>query len=321
VADVPHAKPFDKVIYIIDLSYMIMNISFRQLQAFRAVAELSSFSAAASRLHLSQPALSATIQKLEDALKVRVFDRTTRQVALTPEGEELLRLSSRLLDDFEAVTGDFDDYLARRRGRIVVAALPSLAAVTLPRALATLKTRHPGIDVIIRDTLHNEIQDLVETGAADFGLTVAPAAGRVLEFQPLIVDRFVMVCRRDHELAGNSVVTWAQMVRHPIITMAKISSVQQHIDAACAQAGIKLENRFDAAHLATVGALVKAGLGVAALPSLTTPLLRFADLAEVPLRSPQVKRTMGILRRAGRSASVAAQALLELLASQREMRT
>src|SRR3546814_18976023 len=104
---------------------MTMNLTLRQLQAFRAVADLGSFSEAAERLHLSQPALSATIRKLEEMLNVRLFDRTTRQIALTPEGAELRRLANRLIDDFEAVSGDRQDYLARRRGRGVVAGLPS----------------------------------------------------------------------------------------------------------------------------------------------------------------------------------------------------
>src|SRR3546814_19898677 len=93
---------------------MAMNLTLRQLQAFRAVADLGSFSEAAERLHLSQPALSATIRKLEEMLNVRLFDRTTRQIALTPEGEELRRLANRLIDEFEAVSGDLQDYLARR---------------------------------------------------------------------------------------------------------------------------------------------------------------------------------------------------------------
>lgn len=290
-----------------------MNVSIRQLQAFRAVAELGSFGEAAARLHASQPAVSAAIRKLEFVLNVRVFDRTTRRVLLTPEGHELLRLSTRLIEEFEAVTGDLHDYLARRRGRIVVAALPSLAALTLPPALARLKTQHPGIDVAIRDTLHDEIQDLVDSGAADFGLTVAPPPERGLSFEPLLVDRFVMVCRPDHPLADKRSVSWARMIRFPLITMARTSSVRQHIDAACAQAGITSRSAYDVAHLAIVGALVREGLGVAALPSSTTPLLRFADLVEVPIHAPRVERTMGIVRRTGRSSSVAAQALIALL--------
>ncbi len=290
-----------------------MNLTIRQLQAFRAVAELGSFGEAAERLHVSQPALSASIRKLEFVLNVRLFDRTTRRIALTPEGDELLRLSARLVEEFDAVTGDLHDYLARRRGRIVVAALPSLAALTLPPALARLKALHPGIEVVIRDTLHGEIEDLVDSGAADFGLTVSPSSGRGFAFEPLLVDRFVMVCRADHPLANRRSVTWARMLRYPVVSMSRTSSVRQHIDAACAQAGIAAQGGFDAAHLATVGALVREGLGVAALPSSTTPLLRFAELDEVPLTAPRIERTMGIVRRAGRSSSVAAQALIELL--------
>lgn len=293
-----------------------MHVSIRQMQLFRTVAEAGSFSEAALRLHLSQPALSASIRKLEETLEVRLFDRTTRRIALTPEGQELLRLSARLIDEFEAVTGDLRDYLARRRGRVVVAALPSLAAITLPPALARLKAMHPGIEVTLRDTLNDEIQELVQSGAADFGLTVAPQAGRGLAFRPLIVDRFVMLCPREHELADRRQVSWTQVVRYPIVGMARTSSVRQHIDAACAQAGIVLRNEYDAEHLATVGALVREGLGVAALPSLTTPLLRFADLAEVPIVRPRVERTMGIVTRAGRSLSVAASALVEVLSEE-----
>lgn len=286
------------------------------MQVFRTAAEAGSFSEAAGRLHLSQPALSAAIRKLEETLGARLFDRTTRRVMLTAEGQELLRLSARLLDEFAAVTGDLRDYLGRRRGRVVVAALPSLAAITLPPALARLKAAHPGIDVAIRDTLHDEIQEMVRSGAADFGLTVAPAPGGELAFRPLIVDRFVLVCLPGHELAAMRRVSWAQVVRYPIIGMAKTSSVRQLIDAACAQAGIELRNEYDAGHLATVGALVREGLGVAALPSLTTPLLRFAGLTEVPIVRPRVERTMGIVSRSGRSPSIAASALAELLIEQ-----
>ncbi len=290
-----------------------MRIGLRQLQIFRGVAETGSFSEAATNLHLSQPAVSDAIRKLEETLEVRLFDRSTRRIFLTPEGRELLRLSSRLLDEFAVITEDFRDYLARRRGRIVVAALPSLSAVTLPPALAELKSRHPGIDLTLRDTLHDEIEELVASGGADFGMTVAPRPGRGLDFRPLIVDRFVLVCPPGHELAGRRQVTWKQVVRYPMVGMAHNSSVRQHIDAACAQAGITLRNEYDPGHLATVGALVREGLGIAALPSLTTPLLRFADLVEVPISRPRVERTMGIVTRAGRSLSVAAATLVDQL--------
>ncbi|MGQ9368650.1 LysR family transcriptional regulator [Azospirillum sp. ST 5-10] len=290
-----------------------MNVTLRQLQCFRQVAEHASFSKAAERIGLSQPALSATIRKLEDAVGVRVFDRTTRQVVLTPEGEELLRLATRMVDEFESVSGDLQDYLARRRGRVVVAALPTAAAVILPPVLARYRRDHPGIDVRLDDALHDRILEAVRSGSADFGVTVAPADGDEFRFQPLLADRFVLVCRPEHPLAARGAVTWAELADQPMIAMSRTTSVRQLIDTACARAGVGLPSLYEASHLATIAGLVEAGIGIAALPSLALPLLRFAELTAVPIEEPVVERSIGIVRRPARSPSVAARGLLDLL--------
>ena len=294
---------------------MLMNVTLRQLQCFRQVAELGSFSKAAERIGLSQPALSAAVRKLEEAVGVRVFDRTTRQVVLTPEGEELLRLATRMVEEFETVSGDLQDYLARRRGRVVVAALPTAAAVILPPVLARYRAAHPGIDVRLDDTLHDTILEAVRSGAADFGITVAPGEQAEFRFDRLLTDRFVLVCPPTHPLAGRAAVTWAELAGQPMIAMSRTTSVRQLVDTATAQSGVGLHPLYEASHLATIGGLVEAGIGVAALPSLALPLLRFAGLAAVPIEGPVVERSIGIVRRAARTPSVAARGLLDLLAA------
>lgn len=292
---------------------MLMNVTLRQLQAFRQVAEQASFSKAAERIGLSQPALSATIRKLEETLGVRVFDRTTRQVVLTAEGEELLKLATRMVDEFEAVAGDLQDYLARRRGRVVVAALPTAAAVVLPPVIARFRAANPGIDIRMHDGLHDAILEQVRSGAADFGITVEPRDREEFRFEPLLADRFVLVCRPEHPLAGRTGVTWAEMAAYPTVAMSRTTSVRQLMDLACAQAGVAIQPLYEASHLATIGGLVGAGSGVAALPSLALPLLSFAGLASVPLEAPVMERGIGIVLRAGRTASVAARGLLDML--------
>jgi LysR family carnitine catabolism transcriptional activator len=289
---------------------MLMKIGLRSLQAFRRVAELRSFSLAAERMRVSQPALSATIRKLEEILGVKVFDRTTRQVLLTPDGRELLRLATRMIDEYESVFGDFQDYLAQRRGRVVIAALPSVAAVLLPPVLRRFRAGHEAVDIRIRDTLHDAVLDEVLSGAADFGLTVAPSGHAELAFERLFADSFVLVCPRDHKLAGRASASWREIARHPIIAPSPTSSVRQAIAAACAKAGIDLHVAYEAEHLSTMGGLLAAGLGVTALPSLSLPLLGANDFAVVPIAKPSVERTIGIVRRAGRTPSVAAAALL-----------
>jgi LysR family carnitine catabolism transcriptional activator len=289
---------------------MLMKIGLRSLQAFRRVAELRSFSLAAERMRVSQPALSATIRKLEGILGVKVFDRTTRQVLLTPDGRELLRLATRMIDEYESVFGDFQDYLAQRRGRVVIAALPSVAAVLLPPVLRRFRAGHEAVDIRIRDTLHDAVVDEVLSGAADFGLTVAPSGRAELAFERLFADSFVLVCPRDHKLAAQASASWREIARHPLIAPSPTSSVRQAIAAACAKAGIDLHVAYEAEHLSTMGGLLAVGLGVTALPSLSLPLLGANDFAVVPIGKPPVERTIGIVRRAGRTPSVAAAALL-----------
>src|SRR5258707_4649003 len=105
-----------------------MNINLHQLRIFVAVARLGNFTRAAERLHLSQPSLSLHIRQLEADLGVRLFDRSTRSVALTSAGADFLPGAERLLEDFEATVGAVADLAARRRGRVAVAVLPSVAA-------------------------------------------------------------------------------------------------------------------------------------------------------------------------------------------------
>jgi LysR family carnitine catabolism transcriptional activator len=289
---------------------MLMKIGLRGLQAFRCVAELRSFSLAAARMRVSQPALSASIRKLEEVLGVKVFDRTTRQVLLTPDGRELLRLATRMIDEYENVFGDFQDYLAQRRGRVVIAALPSVAAVLLPPVLRRFRVGHEAVDIRIHDALHDAVLDEVLSGAADFGLTVAPSRGGELAFERLFTDSFVLVCPRDHKLAARPSTSWREIARHPIIAPSPTSSVRQAITAASAKAGVELRVGYEAEHLSTMGGLLAAGLGVTALPSLSLPLLGANDFAVVPIAKPAVERTIGIVRRTGRTPSIAAAALL-----------
>src|SRR3977135_3056043 len=120
-----------------------MNINLHQLRIFVAVARLGNFTRAAERLHLSQPSLSLHIGQLEQELGVRLLSRSRRWWSLTKGGGDFLPPAERLLDDFQSAIASVADLAARRRGRVAVAVLPSVAAELLPRALAPLPAAHP----------------------------------------------------------------------------------------------------------------------------------------------------------------------------------
>ena len=112
---------------------MLINLSIKQLRAFTMLAECRNFTLAAKRSHLSQPAFSALIQRLETEVGARLFERSTRHVHLSPEGELFLQSALHLIDEFEWHFHDLNDYVARKKGRVRIAALPSIAAEWLPR--------------------------------------------------------------------------------------------------------------------------------------------------------------------------------------------
>ncbi len=292
-----------------------MNLSSRQLRAFVALADEKHFTRAAQRCHLTQPAFSALIRSLEDSAGLRLFDRNTRHVELTAEGKVLDASARRLLADMDLAMGDLRDLAARRRGRVTLAALPSLAAGWLPDLLARFRHEHPGIVLDLRDALLDPCLDMVQSGVVDFAVASRRPDMTDLDSEFLHADRYFLVCRADHPLAAQPRVRLRDILRHPVIQLARGSSVRKHLDEALgAEAPPPV---FEVEHLATVTGLVRAGLGVSVVPAMTLFHFRSDDLRVVPLAGRALTRPLYLVRRKGRGLSVAAQALAELLIAHR----
>src|ERR1700721_3666957 len=129
-----------------------MNITLRQIQCFLQGATPGSFTRAAEKMHTMQPALSQQIRDLETELGIRLFDRTTRRVELTEGGAEFRNIAAKVLDDLESAARNAHDLAERKRGRVVIAAPPLLAAAIVPRVIADFRSRYPGIEVRLVDT-------------------------------------------------------------------------------------------------------------------------------------------------------------------------
>jgi DNA-binding transcriptional LysR family regulator len=232
-----------------------------------AVARLGNFTRAAERLNLSQPSLSLHIRQLEQDLGVRLLDRSTRSVALTRAGEDFLPTAERLLDDFQSAVASVADLAARRRGRVAVAVLPSVAAELLPRAIALLRARHPDVGVALRDDVAEHIPARVRNGEVDFGLGAIDTIDADLAGVPLLADELIAVVPRPHPLTRLAKVTWRALAGYPFVAMSRDSSVRRLTDMAFARSGLPLEPAFEAKYMSTAIGIVANGLGVGALPS------------------------------------------------------
>lgn len=290
-----------------------MNFDLGDLRAFIAVAELASFRAAAETIHLSQPALSRRIDKLEDALGVRLFDRDTRNVELTAVGRDFARKARSLLDDLDEILLGVRDVAANRSGQVTLACIPSTVHYFLPAVLSEYHKRFPRIRVRIIDESANEVLSAVAHGEAELGLDMTGSDEPTLEFEPLLTEAFVAACHRDHPLARQSTVTWAELSRYDFMTVDKASGNRLVMDLALASRRDRPPACFEARHVSTLVAFVEAGLGVAAVPRLSMPRTGHAALVSVPIVEPEVTRTLGLIKRRGRSLSPAAEHLYDML--------
>jgi DNA-binding transcriptional LysR family regulator len=288
---------------------MALNFDLNDLLAFRAVAELQNFRKAAESINLSQPAFSRRIEKLEDALGVRLLDRTTRSVTLTAVGRDFTRKVNDLLDDLDATLLGIRGVSATRMGEVSIACVPSAVYYFLSQVIRRYHEVYPKIRVRVLDANANEVLEAVSRGQADFGLNFIGSQEPDIDFQPLLDERFVAACRRDHPLAGARSVTWGDLTRYDFISISQSSGNRVLLDQALASLRERPRSIYEAQHVTTALGLVEAGLGVAVVPAMAMPAADHPLLVSVELTDPVVRRTMGVIRRRGRSLSPAAQQL------------
>jgi len=282
------------------------------MEAFRAVATTLNFSEAARLVHLSQPALSAAIRKLENQLDASLFDRSTRHVTLTPVGHELLSAVDSVFGNVEAAMGSVADFVAGKRGRLSVAATPSLAAAFLPEVVAAFEARHPGISLHLHDVLSDQAIAMVRDGRADLALAPESPADDMLAQHPLFEDTLMLLCRSDHPLAAARSTTWRKVLPHRLIAVKGNSSVRQLLEAAYVEQGRALRPAFEVQNASTVIGFVANGLGVGVLPLSLLPLVRVGQVTYRRITQPELHRTICVMTAQGRTLSPLARAFMDL---------
>jgi len=284
----------------------------RHIRAFLALARAGSFTRAANELHMSQPTLTVQIQQLESALRVKLFDRNKRHVALTQAGRDLLVPLERILIDVEAITTSAEELLEHRRGLVTVAALPSVAAGLLPRAIKKLSESYPGITVRVHDGVASTVAAMVKAGQVDFGISSQTYGDRELASQVLMMDRLCAIVASTHPLARKRSMTLHELAKHPLILMVKDSSSRQIVDLAFDREGLVANVAYETTYGTSVAGLTHAGLGVGVLPeSMAAP----SRLHQLRIRGEALTRRIGIIMRAGRSLSPTADKLKQTLES------
>lgn len=242
-----------------------MKITFRQVEIFLALASTLNFSEAARASHLSQPALSAAIKRLEETLGARLFERTTRHVALTAVGVEFRRLAEQLAGNVEQAQLRIGEFAAGKRGRIVVAAGPSIAAGFLPAVIGEFTRRWQEVELHLHDELSDICLEMVRTGKADLALTPNMVESCELRSEELFLDHLVAIFPCEHPLAERRTLKWSDLRPYAQVAVNNSSQLRQTLNLQMPRSGQPFVPAYEVGQVPTMLGLISEGLGIGVL--------------------------------------------------------
>lgn len=243
-----------------------MEFTSRQLRAFHLVAEHRNFTRAAEALYLTPSGLSVLVRELERQLGFRLFDRTTRQVMLTPQGSELLEITRPALRMLDDGMSRIEQSSKKKNRRITVGTTPWLAAHVLPSAIREFRDRHPGLDIHLFDGNLSVLAKRVEANKLDFALGIFD---RILGMRRVPFFRFSLMLARpdDGRPLRASSSSWADLSGETLISLTRDYPYEQLTQKQLEKMGVVCKRSQTVNGLDTQLGLVEAGLGVAVIPS------------------------------------------------------
>ena len=287
-------------------------VNMRHIRAFLAIAQHGSFTRAADHLALSQPALTICIRQLEECLGLSVFNRTTRRLSLTFAGQEFLPTARRLLSEFEAALTNMQAHADSQRGRVSVAALPSVAAEWLPPTVSHFARTYPQVSIEITAEDSRGVYRCVRENEVNFGFAGQLNPAPDLSVRRLQAEAIGLVCRPDHPLAKiRSPLRWSDLEGCSFLdsgnddcfrtVLAQFPNLTQTLTGA----------QYRTNKAAILMALIEEGVGVTAMPLMAMPREYRSILAFRPLHDPVIDRSVYLVQRRNHTLSAAENRFIE----------
>ncbi|MEJ7685554.1 MAG: LysR family transcriptional regulator [Variovorax sp.] len=237
-------------------------IDLAELETFIAVAELGSFSAAATRLHVGQPSVTSRVKRLEAALGTPLLIRNTRNVVPTPDGARLLLNANGALGGLRTVVKSLLDNASQARQRVVVASTPILAATVLPPLIRDYAVRFTDVELQLLDLRYADVLEALESGAADVAIVSDDSNGR-FRTEPLGSDEVVLVIPPTHALNGAAYVGLEQLEGEDLIMIDQYHPIYEAIIAAMRERHLRLPHFASVSNISTLIGMLDAGMGMA----------------------------------------------------------
>ncbi len=263
-----------------------------QLKTLVKVVEHGGFSAAARRLHLSQPAVSLQIRELESRLGVKLVDRVGKRAFASPAGAELIEHAKRLGAASDLAIAAMRRFKDGWLGRVRVGASATALTYRLPPVLRRLREQHPDIELVVSTGSTTGVMERMLENRIDIGLVTLPVDDKRLSVQRVLVDELVAILPPGERGAGIA-ISARELVRYPLIMEFKRARTAKLVSDWLAGQGQKIRPAMEIESIEAITQCVGAGLGAAIIPRVA---VSSAEVVVRPLR-PQLKRSLAVIQR------------------------
>lgn len=293
---------------------MERSVSIRHLRCFLAVADSGSFTTAASRLFLTQSSLTATIQQFEEAVGLKLFDRTTRRVAMTEEGRRFRDKAENILREFDASIGDLRAIAHSQHGHIRIAAAASVIYQFLARAIPVFRRSYPNVSISLRDAGSEQVEQMLLHGELDFAITSRHKGYTDLDYTPLLEDSYGVLCMPSHRLAGRpGPLRWSDLPAEGYVAFSADTGIGSFLAAQPGFAALLGAPHDEVSSTTSLYPLLGAGTCYSIVPALAARSDDFPQLVFRELAAPVLTREICLITRRLRSLSPSARRILDAL--------
>jgi DNA-binding transcriptional LysR family regulator len=291
-----------------------MQFDLTDLSLFRHVVEAGSITHGAERAHLALAAASTRIRNMEKSLGAPLLLRNRQGVVPTPAGRTLLQHARVLLAQAERLREDLGTYTGGLAGQIRILSNTNALTEFLPEALSAFLAEHPQVSIDLEERLSDEIVGLIAEGVGDLGIVAGTVDTGRLETYPFRSDRFVVVVPKDHPLAQNPRIAFAETLKHDFVGLDRASALQRFLAGKAGRIGQPLRLRVQLRSFDAVCRMVEAGVGLGIVPETTAQRAgRTMAISAVDLEDPWATRDLTLCIRALSELPPSARQLVEHL--------
>lgn len=271
-------------------------MELRQLRYFMEVAEREHVSEAALHLHIAQSAISRQIANLEDELEVQLFERTGRNVKLTPIGKTFFYHTKIAMKAIDHAKKQVDEYIDPERGSIKIGFPTSLASNLLPNVLAVFKKKYPNISFHLRQGSYNFLIEAVKSREIDVAfLGPVPIDDPDIVGDVLFSEDLYALVPNDHLMASRKSIYLTELKDDPFVLFPKGYIFEKLATDGCRQAGFEPNVTSEGEDLDAIKGLVAAGMGITLLPESAFSEVNTTFTSKIAISNPQLHRTVGII--------------------------